>query len=98
MPGKLVYDSYGKSDVRVTKVIRHKNQHDLIEMSVDVELAGDFRASYLTGDNRKIVATDSMKNTVYVLARREKFKSIEEFGVLLAEHFAKTYGQVKSAT
>lgn len=98
MPARLVRDSYGKSDVRVTRVIRHGRQHELVEMSVDVELRGDFKDTYLIGDNRKIVATDSMKNTVYVFAKNHPLDSIESFAISLADHFTGTYRQVESAT
>jgi urate oxidase len=97
MGEKLEYHYYGKSDVRVTKVIRRKDRHELVEISVDITLGGDFKDSYVKGDNRKVVATDSIKNTVYVLAKRQRLDSIESFGVALAEHFMKTYPQVNYA-
>jgi urate oxidase len=97
MAGKLTFACYGKSDVRVTKVIRHTDRHDLIEMSVDVQLQGRFKQTYLTGDNRKVVATDSMKNTVYVFARKHRFAAIESFALALAGHFVRTYRQVTFA-
>jgi len=95
---KLTANHYGKSDVRLTKVVRRGAHHDLFEFSVDVELRGDFAASYTAGDNSKIVATDSMKNTVYVLAKERDFNSAEQFAILLAEHFTKTYSHVETAT
>ena len=94
---KLTHDFYGKSDVRVTRVIRRGRRHELVEMSVDVELTGDFAASYLDGDNRRVVATDSMKNTVYVLARQHKLDSIESFAATVVDHFVDTYDQVRGA-
>lgn len=90
----LKENSYGKSSVRLTKVARKDPNHELIELSVDISLSGDFAASYESGDNSKIIATDSMKNTVYVLAKEGDFASIEEFAVLLARHFTRTYSQV----
>ena len=78
--------------------MRGPQWHELLELSVDVLLEGDFADSYLTGDNRKIVATDSMKNTVYVLAKENKFGAIEEFASLLCGHFTSTYSQVKTTT
>ncbi len=97
MPAKLAENSYGKSDVRVTKVIRNGPRHEIFEFSVDILLTGDFAASYTHGDNRKIIATDSMKNTVYVLAKEKQFTSAERFAILLAEHLPRLYPQVKSA-
>ena len=39
-----------------------------------------------------------MKNTVYVLAKENKFDAIEDFAVLLCRHFRSTYSQVETAT
>lgn len=47
------------------------------------------------GDNSDIIATDSQKNTVYVLAKKHGIKSAEEFGMLLANHFLNKYAHVK---
>lgn len=94
---KLSQNSYGKSDVRLTKVVRQDARHELFEFAVDVQLTGDFAASYTAGDNSKLIATDSMKNTVYVVARENDFHSAEEFAVILAGHFSRTYAQVSSA-
>ncbi len=98
MSVRLVDDCYGKSDVRVTRVIRRGKRHELIEISVDVELRGDFKSTYLSGDNRMIIATDSMKNTVYVFAKKHPLDSIESFATALVNHFTRTYPQVHSAT
>ena len=97
MPARLTANSYGKSDVRVTKVIRRGDRHDLVELSVDVTLEGTFDATYLAGDNGNVVATDSMKNTVYVLAKDHALYSIESFAIDLAGHFLRTYAQVHTA-
>jgi urate oxidase len=98
MPVHLSHNSYGKSEIRLTKVIRNGTHHDLIEFAVDIELTGDFAKSYTHGDNSKIIATDSMKNTVYVLAKEREFKSPEEFALVLAKHFPHRYEQVTAAT
>ena len=93
----LSSNAYGKSDVRLTKVVRRGAVHELMEFSVDMQLHGDFAASYTAGDNSMLIATDSMKNTVYVLAKEHDFDGPEAFAVLLAEHFTATYPQVTSA-
>lgn len=46
---------------------------------------------YVQGDNSIVVATDTCKNTVYCVAAKNNFKSIEEFGILLGEHFLTQY-------
>src|SRR5689334_12372581 len=95
---KIVSQSYGKSNVRLTKVTRHADRHDLMELSVDITLGGEFESTYLTGDNTRIVATDSMKNTVYVLASRHPLEAIEPFAQDLAKHFVARYEQVTDAS
>ncbi|MBW3630250.1 MAG: urate oxidase [Gemmatimonadetes bacterium] len=94
----LSHNSYGKSRVRLTKVTRREERHELMEITVDIELEGDFEASYTEGDNRRIVATDTMKNTVYALARSHSLEHLEGFGLHLAAHFADGYPQLRSAT
>ena len=89
-------NAYGKSDVRLTKIVRHGSHHELHEYSVDVLLSGEFDAAYTAGDNRQLIATDSMKNTVYVTAKERDFDGPEAFAALLAEHFTATYPQVVS--
>jgi urate oxidase len=93
----LSHNAYGKSQVRVTKVTRHAGRHDLKELTVDIQLEGAFAASYTQGDNRRVVATDSMKNAVYVLARDHPLSDIEGFGQTLADHFIENYAHVTSA-
>jgi urate oxidase len=97
LPAKLTENHYGKSDVRLTKVIRNGDRHDLLEFSIDIHLSGLFSRSYTHGDNSSIIATDSMKNTVYVLAKENHFTCAEEFALLLAQHFPRIYPQVQSA-
>ena len=92
----LKHNSYGKSGVRLTRVTRTETGHYLTEMTVAIQLEGDFVASYTDGDNGLVVATDTMKNTVYALARSHPVDSGESFGSHLAEHFLKSYPQVSS--
>jgi urate oxidase len=94
---KLSYHRYGKARVRVLKVLRQGQRHTLKELEVSVMLQGDFDASYSRADNRLVVPTDTMKNTVYVLARQELGPETESFGLALAQHFLKTYPQVSQA-
>jgi urate oxidase len=93
---KLVHHHYGKAKVRVMKVTRAGTQHSLKELEVSVMLQGDFDASYTRAENRLVVPTDTMKNTVYVVAREKLGAETEEFGVALGEHFLKTYPQIEN--
>ena len=87
MPTVLVHNAYGKSRVRLTKVQRQPDRHDLFEWSIDVRLTGDFAAAYTAGDNRQIIATDTMKNIVYALAADQTLTSPEAFAIVLGRHF-----------
>lgn len=91
---KLINQNYGKAGVRILKVLRNGAKHSVKEMDVQVMLQGDFEASYTKGDNRLVVATDSMKNTVNVLAKQKLGRETEAFGILLGRHFLKTYQHV----
>ncbi|AUX43506.1 urate oxidase [Sorangium cellulosum] len=83
----LVRNSYGKSRVRLVKIRRAEGQHELTDIDVDIQLEGDFDDAYTEGDNSKVLPTDTMKNTVYALAKGHPVEPIEDFGALLAEHF-----------
>jgi urate oxidase len=92
---KLIQHSYGKAKVRVLKVFRAGAIHSIKELDVQVMLQGDFGASYTKSDNRLVVATDSIKNTVNVFAKQKLGAKTEVFGVALGEHFLKTYQHVR---
>jgi urate oxidase len=94
---KLIHHQYGKARVRVMKVVRIGAQHSVKELIVSIGLQGDFDASYAKGDNRLVVATDSMKNIVNIFAKEKLGAENEEFGVALGKHFLKTYPQVGRA-
>lgn len=82
MPGttcKLAANRYGKSRVRLMRVTRHDGHHDLDEWTVQVLLSGDFESAHTVGDNSKILPTDTMKNTVYFMARESQATSMEEY-------------------
>jgi urate oxidase len=75
----LAENKYGKSRVRLARVRRHADRHDFREWTVEILLEGDFDSCFTQGNNRKILPTDTMKNTVYSLARNSSAESIEEF-------------------
>ncbi|CAN5620731.1 hypothetical protein BH10CYA1_BH10CYA1_57420 [soil metagenome] len=96
--GVLAKNAYGKSRVRLSKLTRLNDRHVLKEISVDVQLQGEFEATYTVGDNSQVVATDSMKNTVYVLASQHPLDTIESFGQHMVEHYLKSYKQISGVT
>ncbi len=90
----VVQHSYGKTQVRVSRITRGEAQQEFIELTLSIELSGDFSAAYTPGENAQVVATDSMKNAVYVLAQRHGVASLESFCRLLAAHFLTYYAHV----
>jgi urate oxidase len=82
---KLTSNRYGKSRVRLMRVTRHASHHDLDEWTVEVLLTGDFETAHTLGDNSKILPTDTMKNTVYFIARRSKAESMEDYAKELVD-------------
>ncbi len=83
----LTANRYGKARVRLLRVLRGEEGDRLFDVEVDVRLTGDFAAAYVHGDNSQVLPTDTMKNTVYGLAREHPVAEVEELGLLLAEHF-----------
>ncbi len=91
---KLIAARYGKARVRVLKILREGAIHRIKDIEVATLLEGDFASSYTSGDNSKVVPTDTIKNTINVLAKQHLGDEIERFAVVVAEHFLKRYPQV----
>ena len=83
----LAEAAYGKSSVRLVQVSRHGDRDDLKDFTVAIRFEGEYDQSFTDGDNRDVLPTDTMKNTVYALAARHRVEEPEAFGRLLAEHF-----------
>jgi urate oxidase len=90
---------YGKLRVRVMKVRQEaKGEHSVAEYTVNTKLFGEsFAKSYTDGDNRDCIATDTQKNSVYLVAKRTSAPTPEQFGIDLAKHFLNEYPQVSKA-
>ncbi|KAI0166296.1 hypothetical protein GGR57DRAFT_446201 [Xylariaceae sp. FL1272] len=90
---------YGKDNVRVYKV--HRDQatglHNVTEMTVCVLLEGKIEESYTRADNSPVVATDSMKNTIYIKAKEHPVTPPELFSSILGQHFLDTYPHINVA-
>lgn len=84
---KLKSSSYGKGAVRLSKVIRHADRHEMLELSVQVICEGNFEVAHRLGDNTLVLPTDTQKNTVYIFAKNHPLDSIESFALALSEHF-----------
>jgi urate oxidase len=90
MGAVLGHNRYGKSGIRLVRVMRHPDRHELVDLTVDVALEGDFAATHLTGDNAAVLPTDTMRGTVYAFAGEGPVGEPEAFGLRLAGHFVDT--------
>jgi urate oxidase len=97
MSVKLAANRYGKSRVRLMRVTKHEGHHDLDEWTVQVLLTGDFDTAHTLGDNSKILPTDTMKNTVYSIARDSKAESMEDYAKELVDFLLSRNPQVECA-
>jgi urate oxidase len=95
---ELAENRYGKSRVRLMKVTRSPKGNELREWTVQVLLAGDFGSAHYEGDNSKILPTDTMKNTVYSVARKSSAISMEDFGKELIDFLLSRNPQVSSVS
>ena len=91
---QLLENTYGESHVRLLRVSRQEGRHDIRELSLAVRFEGGFEAAHTRGDNRKILPADTMKNTIYALARQHSIEPLENFGLHLIEHFLTYNAQV----
>ena len=79
--------SYGKSRIRLVQLSRRGDRHDIRDLTVAIAFEGQYDTSYTDGDNRDVLPTDTMKNTVYALAARDRAGEPEAFGMILGRHF-----------
>jgi urate oxidase len=79
--------AYGKSRVRLVQVTRRTDRHELCDLTIAIRFQGDYDESYTAGDNRAVLPTDTINNTVYALAAGGRVRNPETFGLLLARHF-----------
>ncbi|KAI0014059.1 uricase [Xylariaceae sp. FL0662B] len=90
---------YGKDNVRVYKVHRDEasGTHTVTEMTVCCLLEGQIETSYTEADNSVVVATDSIKNTIYIKAKEHPVNPPELYAGILGQHFLDTYAHITAA-
>ncbi len=97
MAGIVLGDNeYGKAETHVVRVTRNGAAHEIKDLNVSIALAGDFAETHLTGDNSKVVPTDTQKNTVFAFAH-DGIGEAEDFGLRLANHFVQEFESVHRA-
>jgi urate oxidase len=95
---RLVRDAYGKGAIRLVKVVRDQAQHRVFDCTIEVRLTGRFEDAHTKGVNTDVLPTDTMKNTVFAMAREAALDEPERFAGLLAGHFLSTAPATDTAT
>jgi len=85
---------YGKNHVKLLHVRRDGAVHTIHELEVNSELTLSTDKDFIEGDNSDIIATDSQKNTIYLLAKKHGITSPETFALQLCEHYFNKYPHV----
>ncbi|KAG6112766.1 hypothetical protein E4U14_001933 [Claviceps sp. LM454 group G7] len=90
---------YGKDNVRLLKVDRDEatGLQNVTEMTVCCLLEGDIETSYTHADNSVVVATDSIKNTIFITAKQHAVNPPERFASVLGNHFIQQYSHIHVA-
>ena len=91
----LIQSTYGKARVRVMRVHRGAERNEVRELSVQTMLEGDFSSAFTAGDNRTSIATDTIKNITYIVARENMQAGAELFAQAVAARFLERYPQVE---
>jgi urate oxidase len=72
---------YGKARIHVATLARRDDRHDFLDRVVDVRLEGDFEAVYVEGDNSPVLPTDTMRGSVFALAKERPDEEAEAFAL-----------------
>ncbi|WP_380159493.1 factor-independent urate hydroxylase [Kineococcus sp. R86509] len=93
----LAGHQYGKAENRVVRFQRDTPRHEIVDLNVTSTLRGDFADAYLTGDQTKVLPTDTQKNTMYSYAKEKGIASVEGYALDLARHFVDDVEPVSGA-
>lgn len=94
----LSHARYGKDKIRVFRVVREQRWHTVVEYNVTALLEGDIDVSYTKADNSVVVATDSIKNITYHLAKTSPhILHPERFALHLGTYLVSKYSHMHKA-
>src|SRR4029077_5500776 len=94
----LIRNRYGKGRVRVMRIHRDGDRHEVSQLDVKAMIEGDFARAYTDADNSTSVSTDTIKNVVNIVARENTGLCMEEFSQVLAKRYLDTYPQIASVS
>ncbi|KAI1144129.1 uricase [Hypoxylon sp. FL0543] len=89
---------YGKDNVRLYKVHRDESTgiHTVTEMTVCCLLEGEIERSYTVADNSVVVATDSIKNIIYIKAKEHPVNPTELYASYLGQDILDKYAHISA--
>jgi urate oxidase len=93
----LTDHQYGKAENRMVRFYKDSPRHEIHDLNVTTALRGDFADAYLTGDQSKVLPTDTQKNTAFSYTKEKGVPAIEEYGLHLARHFVHDVEPVSGA-
>nr|8OFK_AAA Chain AAA, Uricase [Gallus gallus]8OFK_BBB Chain BBB, Uricase [Gallus gallus]8OFK_CCC Chain CCC, Uricase [Gallus gallus]8OFK_DDD Chain DDD, Uricase [Gallus gallus]8OH8_AAA Chain AAA, Uricase [Gallus gallus]8OH8_BBB Chain BBB, Uricase [Gallus gallus]8OH8_CCC Chain CCC, Uricase [Gallus gallus]8OH8_DDD Chain DDD, Uricase [Gallus gallus] len=85
---------YGKNTIKFLRLHREGKKHFVKEVEVCTHLRLTSAHEYLDGNNSFVIPTDTIKNIVLVLAKKNGISSIEQFAIDICKHFMTTFCQV----
>jgi urate oxidase len=104
---------YGKADVKVYRTHAEPltgispipespfqgRDNTLVAAEIEVVVHGtEFLEAYTTGDNRKVVATDTMKNFIHATSLTARARTLEEWLLEVGTAFLETYPHMERLT
>jgi urate oxidase len=92
----LTASRHGKSRVRVMRVHRSGDKHDVRELTVMAMLTGGADRSFTHADNSASVSTDTVKNIINIVARENAALDTEPFCVAVAKRLLDQYSFLTS--
>ena len=94
----LIRNRYGKGRVRVMRIHRDGDRHEVSQLNVMAMMEGDFARAYTHADNTTSVSTDTIKNVVNIVARENTGLCTEDFCEVLAKKYLDSYSQIASVS
>ncbi|MBA2574569.1 MAG: urate oxidase [Actinomycetota bacterium] len=90
-------NQYGKAENHVVRIYRDSARHEIRDITVSSALRGDFTDAHITGDQARVLPTDTQKNTVYAYAKKVGVEQIEPYALALGRHFVDDTAPVEGA-
>jgi urate oxidase len=90
-------NQYGKAENRVVRIVRDTARHEIRDVNVSTSLRGDFSDAHTSGDQARVLPTDTQKNTCYAWAKERGLGEIESYALGLAGHFVDDVDTVDGA-